>query len=98
MKHQIYKGSGIKAKVVRELCDALKVNTRLKTFGLGGEQTRQATVDVLQKGMRLTLCTNTQTGDNFCAEKAYALSDALKANTTLTTLQLYGKKTQEQLQ
>ena len=84
------------------MSDALKINTTLTTLDLRREQAQKTMVMIEWIGCDglKQCCTHlveqTQTDNNIGAEGACVLSDALKVNTTLTTLDLWSEQAQEQ--
>ena len=87
-KHQ-QAGNEIGAEGARALSEALKTNTTLQSLNLGCEQEESE-----EDGWIADIANNKhqQAGNGIGAEGARALSEALKTNTTLKSLDLYGEK------
>ena len=79
----------IGAEGARALSEALKTNTTLQSLYLDGEQEKSE-----EDGRIADIANNQhqQTANNIGDEGARALSDALKVNTTLHTLDLEGEE------
>ena len=76
-------GDAIRGKGAKSLCEALKVNTTLKTLNLACENKTQTN----KKGTEERMIGN-EIGD----EGAKVMSEMLRVNTTLTELNLEGEK------
>ena len=89
---KIKAGNRIGNEGVRELCEALKVNAKLATLEMERAQpTKQKSIS---KQAIDDNC-DAQTDNEFRSEGAIALGEALKVNTTLTTLDNSGDQQQE---
>ena len=79
----------IGAEGARALRDALKTNTTLLSLNLPREQKKARKINEFQE---LTTTKTKQADNKIGAEGARALSEALKTNTTLQTLNLWGEQ------
>ena len=77
--------NNISSKGAQALSEALKVNTTLKTLSLCGNSNDEDEIKP-DNGIKLTI--NTITGSGIGTEGVCALSEALKVNTALTSLDM----------